>query len=84
MSALWDGYGLLFRVRPMVEIMHRHFVALLFQKASRLGAILLRPVDGIGHLGGTTYPDAIRAQGIFSAHHPRSRRCNPAGLFGVR
>ena len=22
--------------------------------------------------------------GIFSAHHPRSRRCNPAGLFGVR
>ena len=68
----------------MVEIMHRHFVALLFQKASRLGAILLRPVDGIGHLGGTTYPDAIRAQGIFSAHHPRSRRCNPAGLFGVR
>ena len=30
-------------------------------------------------------PDATRAQGLsFSAHHPRSRRCNPAGLFGVR
>ena len=61
------------------------YVALLpFQKAGRLGAILLRSVDDIGHPGGTTYPDAIRAQGIFSAHHPRSRRCNPAGLFGVR
>ena len=44
-------------------------------------------VDGI-----TGYPECANAiptqscAGItfFSAHHPRSRRCNPAGLFGVR
>ena len=51
------------RVRPLVQITHSHFVVLLFQKAGRLGAFLLRPVDGICHPGGT-FPDAIRAQGF--------------------
>ena len=58
-----------------------HRLALL--KAVRLGAILLPPVDDLCHPGGI-FPDAIRAQGTFFAHHPRSRWCNPAGLFGVR
>ena len=43
----------------------QHFVALLFQKAGRIGVNLPRQVDDVGHPGGTTYPDAIRAQGIF-------------------
>ena len=46
---------------------------------------LLHSVDDFGHPEGTIDPDAIRCAGFFfSAHHPRSRRCNPAGLFGVR
>ena len=43
----------------------QHFVALLFQKAGRIDFILPRQIDDVGHPGGTTYPDAIRAQGIF-------------------
>ena len=59
---------------------------LLFKKVVRLGPFLLYSFgDVTGHPECTTDPDAFRAQGIFlSAHHPRSRRCNPAGLFGVR
>ena len=82
-SPRWDGYGPRVRLRPMLEITHSHFVALLLLRAVRLGAILLPPVDDFCHPGGI-FPDAICAQGIFSAHHSRSRRCKPAGLFGVR
>ena len=62
-SARWDGYGLHVRVPPLAQITHSHFVVLLFQKAGRLGAFLLRPVDGVYHPGGI-FPDAIRAQGF--------------------
>ena len=52
-STLWDDYGPLVRARPMVEITS---VASLFQKAGRIGVILLRPVDDFGHPGGTPIP----------------------------
>ena len=63
-SARWDGYGPHVRVRPLVQIMHSHFIVLLFQEAGRLGAFGYAHVDGIRHPGGT-FPDAIRAQGFY-------------------
>ena len=82
----WDCSGHFVRSQPHVEIVHRHFVALLlFKKAGRIGFCYIRLTTSQVIPSVRPIPAQFVRRGfLFSAHHPRSRRCNQAGLFGER